>query len=151
MGGGPPCFPPGFSCPVVLWYRLRDLLLQVRDSYPLRCGFPTVFFWIPSIASAGPQPRPSEDSRFGLFPVRSPLLRKSFVIFFSSGSLDVSVHRVPSVYLFIQYTVTVRYHRRVSPFGYLWVKAYLQLTTAFRSLSRPSSALDAKAFTLRSY
>ena len=39
---------------------------------------------------------------------------------------------------------------RVSPFGNLWVEAYLQLTTAYRSLSRPSSAPDAKAFTLRS-
>ena len=28
------------------------------------------------------------------------------VSFFSSGYLDVSVHRVPSVYLWIQYTVT---------------------------------------------
>ena len=28
------------------------------------------------------------------------------VVFFSSGYLDVSVHRVPSVYLWIQYTVT---------------------------------------------
>ena len=27
-------------------------------------------------------------------------------VFFSSGYLDVSVHRVPSVYLWIQYTVT---------------------------------------------
>ena len=33
--------------------------------------------------------------RFGLFPFRSPLLRKSFFIFSSSGYLDVSVHRVP--------------------------------------------------------
>ena len=39
---------------------------------------------------------------------------------------------------------------QVSPFGYLRVKAYLQLTVAFRSLSRPSSALGAKASTLRS-
>ena len=37
---------------------------------------------------------------------------------------------------------------RVSPFGYLRIKAYLQLPVAFRSLSRPSSAPDAKAFTL---
>ena len=36
----------------------------------------------------------------------------------------------------------------VSSFGYLRVEAYLQLTAAFRSLSRPSSAPDAKAFTL---
>ena len=45
-------------------------------------------------------------SRFGLFRVRSPLLTESHVVFSSSGYLDVSVHRVPSVYLWIQYTVT---------------------------------------------
>ena len=37
---------------------------------------------------------------------------------------------------------------RVSPFGYLRIEAYVQLPAAFRSLSRPSSALDAKAFTV---
>ena len=36
----------------------------------------------------------------------------------------------------------------VSPFGNLRVEAYLQLSAAYRSLSRPSSAPDAKAFTL---
>ena len=39
-------------------------------------------------------------------------------------------------------------HCRVSPFGNLWLNGYLLLTTAYRSLSRPSSAPDAKAFTL---
>ena len=39
----------------------------------------------------------------------------------------------------------------VSSFGNLRVEAYLQLTAAYRSLSRPSSAPDAKAFTLCSY
>ena len=38
----------------------------------------------------------------------------------------------------------------VSPFRYLWINAYLQLPAAFRSLSRLSSALSAKASTLRS-
>ena len=52
----------------------------------------------------GPNPG-MHAHRFGLFPFRSPLLWKSFFIFFSSGYLDVSVHRVPSVYLWIQYTV----------------------------------------------
>ena len=36
----------------------------------------------------------------------------------------------------------------VSTFGYLRIRAYLQLPVAFRSLSRPSSAPCAKAFTL---
>ena len=39
----------------------------------------------------------------------------------------------------------------VAPFGYLRIVAYLQLPAAFRSLSRPSSAPDAKAFTLCSF
>ena len=39
---------------------------------------------------------------------------------------------------------------RVSTFGDLRIEAYLQLPAAYRSLSRPSSAPDAKAFTLRS-
>ncbi len=41
--------------------------------------------------------------------------------------------------------------RRVPPFGYLRINAHLQLPEAFRSLSRPSSAPDAKAFPLRSF
>ena len=39
---------------------------------------------------------------------------------------------------------------RVSPFGYRRIAEYLLLPAAFRSLSRPSSALSAKASTLRS-
>ena len=40
---------------------------------------------------------------------------------------------------------------RVSPFRNLRVTGYLLLTAAYRSLSRLSSALSAKASTLRSY
>ena len=40
---------------------------------------------------------------------------------------------------------------RVSPFRYLRIRAYLQLPAAFRSLSRLSSALSAKASSLRSF
>ena len=40
---------------------------------------------------------------------------------------------------------------RVSPFRHLRIKGYLLLPAAFRSLSRLSSALSAKASTLRSF
>ena len=40
---------------------------------------------------------------------------------------------------------------RVSPFGYPRINGYVLLPVAFRSLSRPSSALSAKASTLRSF
>ena len=71
--------------------------------------------------------------------------------FFSSGYLDVSLPRVPPVQLLIHCTVTGHYPSRVSPFGYLRINAYLRLPEAFRSLSRPSSAISALASTLRSY
>ena len=71
--------------------------------------------------------------------------------FFSSGYLDVSLPRVPSVQLLIHCTVTGHYPSRVSPFGDLRINAYLRLPEAFRSLSRPSSAISAMASTLRSY
>ena len=41
--------------------------------------------------------------------------------------------------------------RRVSPFGDPRIDAYVPLPVAYRSLSRPSSAPDAKAFPLRSF
>ena len=39
----------------------------------------------------------------------------------------------------------------VAPFGNLRINGYLLLPAAYRSLSRPSSAPDAKAFPLRSF
>ena len=59
--------------------------------------------------------------------------------------------RFPTYAYFIQRTFPQRYLRGVSPFGYLRIYAYVQLPEAFRSLSRPSSAPDAKAFPLRSF
>ena len=70
------------------------------------------------------------------------------VIFSSSGYLDVSVRRVPSVWLWIHHTVTCS-ACRVSPFRHPRIKAYVQLPTAFRSLSRLSSAPSARASALR--
>ena len=69
---------------------------------------------------------------------------------FSSSYLDVSVQTVPHAYLFDSVYVDTVLPYRVSPFGNLRVVAYVQLTEAYRSLSRPSSAPDAKASSLRS-
>ena len=70
---------------------------------------------------------------------------------FSSPYLDVSVQAVPHVHLFNSVHADRVLLCRVSPFGNLRINAYLQLPEAYRSLSRPSSAPDAKAFPLRSY
>ena len=69
----------------------------------------------------------------------------------SSPYLDVSVQAVPRVHLFDSMHAAWILSMRVSPFGYPRINGYLLLPEAFRSLSRPSSALSAKAFPLRSF
>ena len=73
------------------------------------------------------------------------------VDFFSSPYLDVSVQAVPFLRLFYSTQESGVLLHWVSPFGYPRINGYLLLPVAFRSLSRPSSAPDAKAFPLRSY
>ena len=69
----------------------------------------------------------------------------------SSPYLDVSVQAVPFLRLFDSTQDDGVLRRRVAPFGYPRINGYLLLPEAFRSLSRPSSAPDAKAFPLRSF
>ena len=69
---------------------------------------------------------------------------------FSSPYLDVSVQAVPHVHLFDSMHVTWILSMWVAPFGNPRIDGYLLLPVAYRSLSRPSSAPDAKAFPLRS-
>ena len=68
----------------------------------------------------------------------------------SSPYLDVSVQAVPFLHLFDSMQDDWILSSRVAPFGNLRINGYLLLPEAYRSLSRPSSAPDAKAFPLRS-
>ena len=72
---------------------------------PSVAGFPKTFPLESLNQLRGPNPG-MHARRFGLFPFRSPLLWKSHVVFFSSGYLDVSVHRVPDAWLCIHHTTT---------------------------------------------
>ena len=65
------------------------------------------------------------------------------VVFFSSGYLDVSVHRVPPLYVMYWRTDTWSSSKWVSPFRHLRIIEYVLLPAAFRSLSRLSSAVSA--------
>ena len=67
----------------------------------------------------------------------------------SSPYLDVSVQAVPPTWLCIHHAVTGYDSSRIAPFGHLRIDVCLPLPAAFRSLPRPSSASDAKAFALR--
>ena len=91
---------------------------------------------------------PGASTWFGLFRVRSPLLTESLLYLFlrllrcfsSPGSLRLPMDSANGDRGLLC---------RVAPFRYLRLNVYLQLTAAFRSLSRLSSALSAKASALR--
>ena len=98
---------------------------------------------------AGPNP---EEQCPSVWPFPRSLATTSgiSVDVFSSPYLDVSVQAVPRVLLFDSQHADTVLPCRVSPFGNLRINDYLRLPEAYRSLSRPSSAPDAKAFPLRS-
>ena len=82
-----------------------SLLVSCTGLSPSLVGLPRTILLSSSNHVCSPNPK-VHALWFGLFPFRSPLLWKSIFSFFSSGYLDVSVHRVPSVHLWIQCTVT---------------------------------------------
>ena len=89
------------------------------------------------------QPRMNVSTRFGLFPVRSPLLRESRLIFFPSGTEMFHFPEFAPCNLFIQLQATGYDSRRVAPFrdprltGCLAPPRGLsQLTTSFFAFRR---------------
>ena len=101
---GPHFFRPDFSCPDVLRIPTTSSKFRLQAFHLLRGNFPvtstthsSVFVWVltPQIFLPAVWAAPiSLATTFGI----------AFA-FFSSGYLDVSVPRVPFVYLSIQYTI----------------------------------------------
>ena len=77
-------FPQGFSCLVVLWIPLAGSSFRIRGFHPLWPAFPKPFFYELPMPFAVRTPVTSH--RFGLFPVRSPLLRKSMFLSLPEGT-----------------------------------------------------------------
>ena len=94
------------------------------------------------------QPRPCKHGRFGLIPVRSPLLGK-WSLFLRVLRCFSSPGALPQTYIFSKRILEVRSsgfpHSEIS--GSI---ACSRLTGAYRSVPRPSSALGAKASTVSS-
>jgi hypothetical protein len=86
LEGGPPRFPPDFSCPAVLRNWLGSSTFQVRDYHPLWCDFPDASPMYPSPQRQPYNPDLPKKVRFGLVPFRSPLLRESRLISFPPGT-----------------------------------------------------------------
>ena len=93
MGGGPPGFPPGYTCPMVLWILLRLLRFRLRDYHPLWFVFPnnSTILKESSLQSATP-----EILLLQVWPLSLSLAatKEIDVSFSSSAYLDVSVQRV---------------------------------------------------------
>ena len=138
--------------PRVSWYSGSRLV-----SRPFAYGAFTLSGWLSQNHSAKTQesiPRSEpRDARIPVWALSIPLAATLEIefSFFSSGYLDVSVHRVPFSCTMDSCMDDRSLSCRVPPFRHPRIFAYLQLPAAFRSLSRLSSALSAKASTLRSF
>ena len=145
LGGGPPVFPQGSTCLAVLWILLASVEFRVRGFHSLWQAFPKPFCYPSSclmqsephrqacgLGSSGFARRYFRNRCFFLF---LALLR----CFSSGGSPCITMYSLCSGGGSL---------RRVAPFRNPRLIGYLLLTVAYRSLSRLSSALSAKAFTL---
>ena len=145
MGGGPPAFPQGSTCLAVLRILLASVGFHVRGFHSLRQAFPKPVRY-PS--SCFPQSEPHRQA-CGLGSsgfARRYFRNRCFFLFLallrcfsSGGSPCIPMCSVCSDGGSL---------RRVAPFRHPRITGYLLLPAAFRSLSRLSSALSAKAFTL---
>ena len=128
---------------------LMQFAFRLRGSHPLWLAFP---YHSAKLLHRYVSPQPQRIN-----PLVWPLPRSLAttcgisVDFSSSPYLDVSVQAVPHVRLFDSTHADRVLLWRVAPFGNLRINAYVPLPVAYRSLSRPSSAPDAKAFPLRSF
>ena len=157
LEGGPPCFPPGCTCPVVLGYTDQraqsvvaygTLTLSGGPSHALRLTAALV------TPRATPYPRPATPHpiarlRFRLWPLRSPLLGPSRLISCPRGTEMFQFPRFACARLCVQRATSGHDPARVPPFGYPRISACLRLPAAFRSLPRPSSLPGAKASSVR--
>ena len=133
---------------VLLWIPPCQLGFRVRDFHPLWSAFPKLFCYPHWINYAVRTPKCTHSGLASFAFARRYLRNRFFFLFltllrcFSSGSSPP--------YVMDWRMDAYGFRMRVSPFRYLWIISYLHLPTAFRSLSRLSSALSAKASTLRS-
>jgi hypothetical protein len=166
LGDGPPGFPQGFTCPVVLGYSTEGS----QSSFAYRTftvsgqTFQTVWlddwFLTPPLGwrTSEAEPRNTGRTTHASFNVRTGFGSSRFARRYSGNGffflfLEVlrwfsSLRSLPPAYVFSR-RMTGHYPCRVSPFGNPRVIACLQLTEAYRSLPRPSSPTDAKASPVR--
>ena len=105
LGGGPPGFLQGFSCPVVLWILLAEFQFRLLDFHLLWCAFPKHFNYLHSLPYTVRNP---EKHCLSVWPLPFSLAATQEIDFsFSSYCyLDVSVHSVSLLYAMDSHTDT---------------------------------------------
>ena len=134
---GPGGFAQDSTCPALLRIPIGLLTIRVRNCHPLWLNFPdhsaldqSAMSWSYYPAGASLHPR------FGLFPVRSPLLGESLLFSLPAGTKMFQFPALASLHISNDDRPS---DGRVVPFGYRGVKGHLHLARDYRSLSRPSS------------
>ena len=146
---GPGGFTQDSSCPALLRIPLRGTHATRTGLSPSAAALSGAFRSHVSLRRRGPTtPAPPRRRRFGLLPVRSPLLGESFAYFLFLRVLRCfSSPRMPSA---IKRSAGAS-PRRVVPFGDPRINGRLRLPADYRSLPRPSSPARAKASPVRPF
>ena len=91
MEGGPPDFPPGFTCPTVLWNLPQVRYISLTGLSPSMIGHSMPFSYARIVNLLPFEERQARNPMmhapwFRLFPVRSPLLGESRLMYFPLGT-----------------------------------------------------------------
>ena len=138
-------FKRSFTGSALLRIPTMTACLRVRDYHPLWYNFPEVFHLTHCHLCRSYNPTVALTAVVWAVPRSLATTCGITVVFSSSGYLDVSVHRVSPPTS--RGTTTSSWW--VFPFGHLRITSYLPIPAAYRSLSRPSSPLRAKASLIR--
>ena len=128
----------------------QSALLSRTGLSPSPAGFPKTVLLTFTLRTAVHTPL-CTHSGLGSFPFARRYLGNRYYFLFLRVLRCFSSPRALLMTYLIQSWMTGHYSRRVSPFRHLRITGYLLLPEAYRSLSRLSSALSAKASALCSY
>src|SRR5580692_3156967 len=166
LGGGPPGFTRDFSGPVLLGipsesridFAYRGITLyadgfhQSSAIYAISYSLSDQQLWLDGPATPITQRLPAiTRNRFGLFPVRSPLLGESRLLSLPVGTEMFHFPTFPPPALCVQAGAMGHYAQSGCPIRRSPGMSGCRLTGAYRRLLRPSSAPGAKAFTVCPY